>query len=311
MAFSSRIEAEGTSAGLPGGSEEEDDLYVRSEDEAYIYVPSLPDDELYKDDFLSYFGLCVNLTASAIICANCGRGVPPSAVKTHIEKHSLPYSNRKYNTSMLSRVALLKAYPAKLVDQEVAWRPTVLPTNAFSYLEIIPKGFTCIAPAGQPACYHTTKMERSLKEHISKSHGRMGGYRCEKASMQTLFHGEKRSYFPVNIPPSIPVGTEVLYEKYEEMRKAMEVDTPRPQPLDERNTHPFFRTSRWYDLLEKYDRRYIVNLLSGVVRRNNQSEGVLKQAVYDYFFDVNKRLGKGTVHHRVLEQLSIKKGSDE
>jgi hypothetical protein len=284
--------------------EEEENIGNCLPGQCFVHIPDEADPEIYHDEFLTSLGLCINLSASAIVCKECGNGLSTSSVKNHLRIH-LPTRLFHDHKSELSTESLLSRFPDKLVDHSSPWCPPTLPIRALSYLKTS-YGFTCLALEGGTDCFFSVLTEKRLRRHIQQTHEQPSCYAASKTYVQTFFSGNLRRFFPVMFTPSVPKGAEVLYqlftEKVEEMNRVLSPS----ELLNERNVHPFYRKSRWYELTAKFELRHALSLISPTIRKKEPFEERVKVCVKDYFHKVNTKLGKGRVHYQILNSLSVK-----
>lgn len=270
----------------------------------FIFEPTSIDDDCEFSTHLVSWGLVINKVAKAIICRNCGKGIIPSSLKTHVyENHKEDFPGVDDYSSL--GVEELKVMYEDLIDFSVTSRyvPTVLPAMPVSYITT-KRGWTCVSKEGREDCFYSATMEETLKKHHRTEHRGDDGYWNEESWVQTLYGETLIRYYPVTLPTIVPNNIRALLETVKRQEEEMDSKAITSM-IPEKQRPAFFRSIRLYEFLEKYEVRQVVRIGESA-RRGVIWEERIREVVIHYFAEVNRSLGAKDPHTVVAERLSVK-----
>jgi len=256
------------------------------------------------------WSLAINTMAKAFVCMRCGVGLPLVNVRGHFKNRHLddfPTSNRFEN---LSKDNLLKRYDHLVrLDVTESWRLPILPSTPQSYVRII-RGWTCIAPDDKPVCYHSTETFEKLRDHLRVKYNGDTRYTRKFVHLQTFFGQNLRKLFPTLDHHYEPDSADLLHEAFLQKQQEMWESGCSNIILD-MQLPAFLRDARWLEVLQDYDCRQMVSLISiSVLPQEHVLEGHIRDIVTCYLAKVNKLLGKG-IHTEVQTRISVKMPEDK
>lgn len=190
-------------------------------------VESTPSTVL-RTPFLARYYLRFNILGSFIICVECDpiRGVPYDQIYTHMKSHKelVPLLKKLREKKWLitfvddiKRALCLKEHPTPMCSQlatpeltKEEWRGSARPADgSYEPFEGIPthEGVVCLVPPCKEMTYpYCAENYNSLRQHIHGAHtdnerqAIKPTSRYREATIQTIFRGNGKCWFPVNSP---------------------------------------------------------------------------------------------------------------
>jgi hypothetical protein len=250
------------------------------------------------------WSLVINTIFKAIICKICGVAIIPQNVRGHFKRQHMDLF-RAFDSNELSLDSLTTRY-RDLNLTPSAWTPPVLPSHPLSYINV-KNGFMCVATGNLPSCFRSFETIGPLIQHIRHDHSDTPGYTGVASKLQSVFQTTIRHLFPVVLPTILPSGTQELYRSFC-AKKASLLAVPETVESEEQQLDPFFRTYRWYAVIQAFDRRKMFDQVNSAVKHWEHRVKFLTDLYLD---TINTRLGESGLHNTLQKSLSVKSVEDQ
>jgi hypothetical protein len=264
------------------------------------------DTSLFIDPLLESLCLAIHSAIKCFICRACEVGVEYTTIIEHLRTNHSETIGKKQRRKLQLALKTNKYRRMVVHPKRNHWVPFVQPAKPIPYIRIH-SGFKCLSSNSISDCFFAATTPDTVKKHIKKVHQGVNGYLDVGSSVQTIFLGKKKKYFPVEIPPQIPFDGMAAYADHKS--KKSEMKNFRAHVIhNSRQRHPFFVHHRWEEIIQAYDRADLVHLVSLEPEECEGKEGqkLIKAAMIEYFHKANECLASGDIHMKVVEMLSRK-----